>query len=61
MPRRRLSVSESNVLVQDAAERFVGVLQNGQLITIPDCGHNVASQNTLGFLDALKGFLANLA
>ncbi len=61
VPMLILRGGESNVLVQDAAERFVGVLQNGQLITIPDCGHNVASQNTLGFLDALKGFLANLA
>lgn len=60
MPILIVRGGESNVLVQDAAERFVGVLQNGQLVTIPDCGHNVASQNTSGFLDALETFLSGL-
>ena len=51
---------DSNVLVQDAAERFVAALQQGRLVTIPDCGHNVASQNTAGVLDAVKGYLGSL-
>ena len=48
---------DSNVLVEDAAERFVTALPDGKLITVPDCGHNVASQNTVGFLQVLVPFL----
>ncbi len=48
---------DSNVLEQQAAERFVAALPNGTLKVVPDCGHNVASQNTPGFLAALKPFL----
>jgi len=47
----------SNVLQPDAAERFVQALPFGNLITIPDCGHNVHSQNTSGFLRAVVPFL----
>ncbi|MBV1878294.1 MAG: alpha/beta hydrolase [Pseudomonadales bacterium] len=48
---------DSNVLVQDAADRFVNALPKGQMITVPDCGHNVASQNTVGFLAAVLPYL----
>ncbi len=51
----------SNVLEQAAAERFVDALPNGELRVVPDCGHNVASQNTPGFLAAIKPFLNELA
>ena len=47
----------SNVLEQAAAERFVAALPHGELKVVPDCGHNVASQNTAGFLGAVKPFL----
>ena len=47
----------SNVLEQAAADRFVAALPNGSLKVVPDCGHNVASQNTVGFLAAVKPFL----
>jgi len=50
----------SNILTPDAAERFRDALPNGRLVTVPACGHNVHSQNTLGFLDAVGGFLGGL-
>lgn len=51
----------SNILAPDAAERFVGALPQGRLITVPNCGHNVHSQNTPGFLDAIGPFLAKVS
>ena len=50
--------ANSNILEPDAAERFRDALPRGELATIADCGHNVASQNTKGFLAALTPFLA---
>ena len=50
----------SNVLDPNAAERFVNALPQGQLITVPACGHNVHSQNTSGFLEAIKPFVMSL-
>lgn len=47
----------SNILEADAARRFAGALMNGELVTVSHCGHNVHSQNTLGFLDAVTPFL----
>jgi esterase len=52
--------ANSNILAPDAAERFRDALPNGTLVTVPDCGHNVHSQNTLGFLAAVGGFLETL-
>ena len=49
--------ADSNVLSASAAERFVEVLPRGQLIEVPDCGHNVHGQNTSGFLEAVTSFL----
>lgn len=51
---------ESDVLDPDAAERFVSVLRNGRLVTVPGTGHNVHSGNTPGFLDAVGRFLSQL-
>ena len=51
---------QSNVLAPEAAVRFSGALPAGELVVVPDCGHNVASQNTPGFLAALRPFLAKL-
>jgi pimeloyl-ACP methyl ester carboxylesterase len=45
------------VLLPDAAERFAVALPDGRLVTVPDCSHNVHSQNTLGFLSAVTPFL----
>lgn len=47
----------SNILEADAAERFVDDLPNARLVEVPDCGHNVHSQNTPGFIDAVSDFL----
>ncbi len=52
---------ESNVLEPEAAERFVAALPKGQLVTVPSCGHNVHSQNTPGFLQAIAPFLDDVA
>jgi pimeloyl-ACP methyl ester carboxylesterase len=53
--------AESDVLLADAAERFAAALPQGQLVTVPNVGHNVHGGNTLGFLDAVNPFLASLA
>jgi pimeloyl-ACP methyl ester carboxylesterase len=50
----------SNVLTADAAARFAAALPRGRLTTVPACGHNVHSQNTRGFLAAVRGFLAGV-
>lgn len=50
----------STILAADAAERFRAALPRGQLVNVPDCGHNVHGQNTSGFLAALAGFLRSL-
>lgn len=60
LPTLIIRGGNSNVLLQEAADRFVNMLFDGTLITVPDCGHNVASQNTTGFLAALVPFLENL-
>jgi esterase len=51
----------SNILAPDGAERFRDALPNGTLVTVPNCGHNVHGQNTLGFIGAIGGFLESLA
>ncbi len=51
---------QSNIFLPDAADRFVDALPKGTLVTVPDCGHNVHSGNTPGFLDAIAPFLAAL-
>lgn len=51
----------SNILAADAAERFVAALPDGELRVVADCGHNVHSGNTSGFLDAVAPFLGRLA
>lgn len=47
----------SNVLSAEAARRFRDALPRGQLVTVPNAGHGVPSQNTAGFLAALEAFL----
>lgn len=51
----------SNILTADAAARFAAALPKGRLVTVPACGHNVHSQNTRGFIAAVRGFLAEVA
>ena len=51
----------SNVLTPEGARDFADALPRGQLVEVPRCGHNVHSQNTPGFLEALTPFLASLA
>lgn len=51
---------ESDVLLADAAERFVAALPNGKLVTVPSVGHNVHGGNTPGFLEAVGPFLGPL-
>jgi len=52
--------AQSAVLEPDAAQRFAAALPHGHLVTVPDCGHNVHTQNTPGFLAAIAPFLAEL-
>lgn len=51
----------SNILAPDAAQRFVEALPQGQLVTVAECGHNVHSQNTLGFINVVGKFLSGLS
>ena len=60
MPTLIVRGENSNILAPDAAERFRDALPQGQLVTIPECGHNVHSQNTLGFIGAVGAFLSTL-
>ena len=50
----------SNILAPKAAKRFRDALPQGQLVTVPDCGHNVHSQNTMGFIHIVDSFLNSL-
>ena len=50
--------ANSRILTPEAAERFRDALPQGELVTVPDCGHNVHGQNTKGFIAAIEGFLA---
>jgi pimeloyl-ACP methyl ester carboxylesterase len=52
--------ANSNILEPDAAERFAAAMPRGRLVTVPDSGHNVHGQNTLGFIGAVGGFLDGL-
>ena len=52
---------KSNVFTPEAAERLTGALPDARLVTVQDCGHNVHSQNTPGFLAAVKPFLDEVA
>ena len=47
----------SNVFTPESGERLIRALPNARLVTVPDCGHNVHSQNTPGFLAAVTPFL----
>jgi pimeloyl-ACP methyl ester carboxylesterase len=53
--------AESDVLEPDAAERFVAVLPDARLVTVPAAGHNVHSANTPGFLELVGPFLSGLS
>jgi pimeloyl-ACP methyl ester carboxylesterase len=49
--------ADSRILTAEAAERFRAALPQGTLVTVPNCGHNVHGQNTIGFIEAISGFL----
>ena len=38
------------------AHDFAEAMPQGQTVTVPDCGHNVHSQNTSGFLEVVLPF-----
>jgi pimeloyl-ACP methyl ester carboxylesterase len=48
---------QSDVLLADAAQRFVDALTDASLVTVPNVGHNVHGGNTPGFLSAVGPFL----
>jgi pimeloyl-ACP methyl ester carboxylesterase len=60
LPTLVIRGENSNILTQDAAERFAAALPQGKLAVVEKCGHNVHGQNTLGFLVALNAFLDGL-
>ena len=52
--------ANSTILTAEAAIRFRDALPNGTLAVVPDSGHNVHGQNTLGFIGAVGAFLGGL-
>ena len=60
MPTLMVRGENSNVVTQEAAEHCRDALPRGRLAVVPNCGHNVHGQNTLGFLSALNGFLEGM-
>ncbi len=57
LPALVIRGGDSSVLTEQGADDFAAAMPQGQLRTVPDCGHNVHSQNTPGFLDAVSPFL----
>src|SRR5262249_23148588 len=51
---------ESQVLLADAAERFVEALPDGRMVTVPAVGHTVHGGTTPGSLEAIPPSLAAL-
>ncbi len=51
---------DSDVLEPDAAQRFADAMPKGELVTVPNCGHNVHSGNTPGFLNVINPFIDRL-
>ena len=60
MPALVVRGERSNILAPEAAQAFSQALPQGSLVTVPECGHNVHTQNTLGFLEAIGPFLETL-
>jgi len=50
----------SRVLTPDRAQAFADALPQGRWVEVERCGHNVQTQNTPGFLEAIRPFLADL-
>lgn len=50
----------SKVVAPADAQAFVEALPQGHFAEVANCGHNVHTQNTPGFLEALRPFLAGL-
>jgi pimeloyl-ACP methyl ester carboxylesterase len=48
---------QTNILSPQAAQDALAALPAGRLVEVPRCGHNVHSQNTAGFLDAVVPFI----
>jgi len=61
LPTLVIRGANSNILTQDAAERFAAALPQGKLAVVENCGHNVHGQNTKGFLAALCTYLDTLS
>jgi len=59
MPLLVIRGADSNIFPADAAQRFADAVPDGELLTVPNCGHNVHGQNTPGFLEALVPFLTD--
>jgi pimeloyl-ACP methyl ester carboxylesterase len=51
----------SRVLDRERADAFANALPQGRWVEVPRCGHNVHSQNTPGFLEAIGPFLKGLS
>jgi pimeloyl-ACP methyl ester carboxylesterase len=51
---------QSDILLPDAAQRFVDAMPDAGLVTVPNVGHNVHGGNTPGFLSAVGPFLEQL-
>lgn len=60
VPALVLRGEHSRVVTPADAQAFVEALPQGHFAEVEKCGHNVHTQNTPGFLEALRPFLAAL-
>ena len=58
-PALLLHGEQSTSLSADTATKFASALSAGQLVHVPNCGHNIHSQNTPGFLAAVIPFVTS--
>jgi esterase len=59
-PTLILRGGKSDVLTDDAAERFVHMLPHARWVRVENAGHNVQGDNPSGLLDAMNPFLREL-
>ncbi|MFX0574558.1 alpha/beta fold hydrolase [Nocardia nepalensis] len=59
LPTLLVRGGRSRVLTQATAERLVGRIPDGELVIVPDAGHNVQEDNPAALITALHAFLTH--
>jgi len=58
MPLLIIRGADSLIFSAEGAQRFADAVPGAKLVTVPDAGHNVHSQNTPAFLETLVPFIS---